>query len=385
MNTIINEIKKRDLKKGTYSIVGTELRKRRMAISKTIEAVSYKVCSPSYLCKVERGSIVPNKQMLTELFEKLEIKQDRLKVLVSMEKKLDDSLVAFMYEDKGKLFELHKECTGFLNYRSQMIELIYYISVNEYNKADSISRELEGLVATMTNYDLCYFTIYQGILLFYQKLYNEAASYLENARVICANINCIRIISLYKFYCSFKCNSRNIFFDYNDALTNFSYSGKFSVLNNINYLYALNLICNNMYVNAKIIIEGIEDIKLKKTAVEYLSYKINPKYECSMNDYNSVRDFFKLIIIYKLKNDELVNYLEAFKNSQELEFSFEAFEYLVIPNIYDKYKHIEKIYDTNNICVLDGYTKEFLIRELSILSIELGKYKLFSKAYISIK
>lgn len=382
---LIREISARTNAKERYSIIGTELRSRRISRSKTIENISSDVCSASYLCKVERGNIIPNKKLLSELFVKLEIKQEKMNALINLEKKLEDIIYAFMNNDHDTILEAYEECKEFVNYRAMIIKLAYYLSINDTAKARTITNDLDTLIATMSTKDFTYYVIFKSILYYKEGCYDEAYSYLDGVLEITSSTACKRLIYLYKFYTSFKANNRQIFYDYKKALDSFIYCGDYGIIDNINYLYSINLIYNKMESNAKEVIEGITNTKLRNTVAVYYKVTFDSNYMVNYKDIDSVNDMMKLYIIYKLKNDELINYFNKYSHSLDIEFEPEIFKYLLLKNGLEKYEYIEELINNDKINHMSGYFKEYIFNELVRLASILGKYKLLTKAFLRIK
>ena len=58
---LFEELKKKlEQKDNSVGIIGSEIKAKRLKLSRTLESVSEELCSVSYLCKIERSSINPN-------------------------------------------------------------------------------------------------------------------------------------------------------------------------------------------------------------------------------------------------------------------------------------------------------------------------------------
>ena len=83
---LVNELLNRKNKKeDKYSVLGTEIKNRRVSLSKTLSTVSSDLCSKSYISKLENSKIIPNKACLMELCNKLDMSKEKIKYLFSLE------------------------------------------------------------------------------------------------------------------------------------------------------------------------------------------------------------------------------------------------------------------------------------------------------------
>ena len=73
-NFFIEELNRRGkTDDNAYSLIGTELKRVRMSQSQTLSSVAGDLCSVSYLCKVEKAQLKPNRYMLNEICKKLNV------------------------------------------------------------------------------------------------------------------------------------------------------------------------------------------------------------------------------------------------------------------------------------------------------------------------
>ena len=69
-----------------YGVLGAEIRGRRLKVSKTLASTVKEVCSVSYLCKLEKNNIKPNKLVLMELCSRLNLDDNQTKNLLCINK-----------------------------------------------------------------------------------------------------------------------------------------------------------------------------------------------------------------------------------------------------------------------------------------------------------
>ena len=99
-NELIVELKKRLRKLDEeVSVLGTELRNRRLSVSRTLNAVAYKICSVSYLSKLEHNKINPNLAYINEISKKLSLSDEAVEVLMKSKSLLLEVVEAYLDGD----------------------------------------------------------------------------------------------------------------------------------------------------------------------------------------------------------------------------------------------------------------------------------------------
>ncbi len=96
-NIFIDEIKRRGkVDENAYSMIGTELKRVRTSQSQTLSSIAGDLCSVSYLCKIEKAQLKPNRYMLNEICKKLHLESPKLDLLFEL-KNLLLKLVKYYY------------------------------------------------------------------------------------------------------------------------------------------------------------------------------------------------------------------------------------------------------------------------------------------------
>lgn len=67
-----------------YSMLGTELKRVRTSQSQTLSSVAGDLCSVSYLCKIEKAQLKPNRYMLNEICKKLNLSEPQVQLLFEL-------------------------------------------------------------------------------------------------------------------------------------------------------------------------------------------------------------------------------------------------------------------------------------------------------------
>ena len=162
-----------------YEIVGTEIKKRRKNRSQTLEALSENVCSLSYLCKIEKNQIEPNKSFLREICSRLELSDDKIDYLFELKETIANIIKAYLVEDYGFVEYAFVSGEGLENYRYDIIKLAYYISKKEIRMADLINSKLMSITTSMSDYDLAIYSIFASILAVLKYDFKEALDDIE--------------------------------------------------------------------------------------------------------------------------------------------------------------------------------------------------------------
>ena len=95
-NIIILELLKRQkCKVEAYNEIGLEIKHRRERRGLTLEQVAGEICSVSYLSKIENSLIVANHFYLHELCKRVNLTDEEIDKLFSIEKYVEEALDAF--------------------------------------------------------------------------------------------------------------------------------------------------------------------------------------------------------------------------------------------------------------------------------------------------
>ena len=180
METVLREKKKTwDPKASNTEIIGLEIRRKRLDLSITLQNLCFDLCSPSYLCKIERNQIQANRQILNELCKRIDITDKQRKMLFNFYQILQDAVIAFAKGDLERLKEYYNQGQGFENYRYRLIQYIYYIAKDERFKAKEIYRELVRIMDSMQTLDMMLFSLFSGILFYKEDKYHICVSVLQ--------------------------------------------------------------------------------------------------------------------------------------------------------------------------------------------------------------
>ena len=86
MKILSEIIKRKNSKNDVNAVVGVEIKNRRIALQRTLLSVSYKICSISYLCKLENNRILGNTLYVREICDRVDLTKDKIDVLLNLKK-----------------------------------------------------------------------------------------------------------------------------------------------------------------------------------------------------------------------------------------------------------------------------------------------------------
>lgn len=376
---------RRNKKELVYDVVGVELKDRRLSLCRTLSSIASKICSSSYLCKIERNQITPNRYYLKEICNRLDMSDEKVKVLLNLKTTLSDVVKAFLVKDAAMIRNARQGGIGLTNYRYRIIELIYYIFEKDYFSANKIFSDLIKLIGNMTDYDLVIFALFSGVLSFYNQEFNIALKTLKAIN----DFNCsdyIRIIKgLYLFY-SYKClNSPICIFEYDKIRKILLRNAYYDLVDEINYVLALYLIKNKYYQTYGDIYHLIKNDEYKYSLL-YLSRRIiSPKTDCSkiIDKTNDFCRYLEMIRIEPEKAKEMIGRLNSIMF--DVDFNLLILQYQILETDDEKMDFINNIALPTLEKTNDQYLIDYFLEEINILSVTKSKYKNFSYAYKVLK
>lgn len=155
MSNILELItKKIEREDNAQALLGTEIKLRRNALSKTLEEVSQDTCSVSYLSKVENAEIKPNPVLLEDICRRVKLTSKSYLVIKQSKQIFEQCIKAIYFNDEKKINELTEMVFDLKNYRAKMVRLIYALRTNNLRVAKRILGELKKIEGSMQLNDL---------------------------------------------------------------------------------------------------------------------------------------------------------------------------------------------------------------------------------------
>ncbi|MDE6656167.1 MAG: hypothetical protein K2J85_04165, partial [Anaeroplasmataceae bacterium] len=266
-NVFVEEIKRRGKEdNNTYTMIGTELKRVRTSQSQTLSSVAGNLCSVSYLCKVEKAQLKPNRYMLNEICKKLHVDSPKLNLLFEL-KGLLSKVVGYYYHKRFKeIEEVYESCKVFDNYRTKLIFLIYYISIYKLDEANEIAKELFKITNVMHEDELSIFMVFYSILKYYEESYLETLDNLKNLSNLYSLDDVLgKVASLVCLECYIKLNSPMTLLHSHKLLDLFLKTSEFENAEYVRYLQTFYMIHNQMIDCAYREFKYIHSIEYRKT------------------------------------------------------------------------------------------------------------------------
>ena len=383
MKTLIQqELEKRSQRDDdVYNLIGAEIKRRRVSQSQTLSSIAGDVCSVSYLCKVEKNQLKPNRHMLKEICKKLNMDSPKVNLLFQMRDMIVNAAIAYNNKDYETISNYYTKCISFDNYKTQLIEFIYYISQSKIKEASEVSYGLLKLLNVMGDAELNVFIIFYSILLYYEENYMEAVDNL--LCTISGEKNETILLLIYK--CLFKC-----YYKLNNPLT-VKYGEKIIYIllqqmelegvNEFRYYLCLYYIKNKMFEETNRLINYINNESYKTSIIFLLDCIYKRKSEVN---YDLLRPFMKLIycnLNYPSEYRKLYHNI-SLTEQLALDFNDNIAGYLALNSSEDKYKEILEVYIPNVCKSNNTFDKLFFIIQFCYLCLEFGRYKPFAKAFL---
>lgn len=384
-NFLKNEWIARQCKKEeSYNVVGVEIKDRRLTLSRTLSSLSSEICSVSYLCKIENNKIIPNRYYLKEICKRLQMKDDKVKTLLNLRITLERMVKAFLCKRNDEIREAFESGNGLYNYRYKIIEFIYYISIKDMAQANQKAGEILRLVSTMTNNDLSIFSLFYGILSFYNQDFDMALEDLKALRAYSEEILILQ--TKYKFFVYFMLNHPCCIFEYQGLIETLLRCGFLEEIDEIQYIMGLYLLRNKYFMEYKRIFKLIHKPSYRRSLLLLAKLIVSPGLAVQEAWIENVEPFFYYLGLIKIRPAEAEEKISAMNDlSFSVDFNLIYLQYMLITDDGERYKFIcttafPTIERTN-----DGFAKEYFLQELSKISSRLGRYKLFHDAYQRIR
>lgn len=366
----------------TYEAIGAEIKRHRLAMSKTLSSIADKNCSISYLCKIERNQVVPSPKYLAEICEKVNITEENIKYLLSSKDLLVEAVKLFFFRDVNGKNKYEESLAGLENYRTEIIRLIFNLTERNLDEALRSISKVWNLMSSLSDLDLMIFAGFYGVYKYLTKEYLEASEYLKLALEFRVEVNYFRPIMLrYLFLISFKIGSKSIYKYYKCLEEEKLKYGENLNLDDVYYhlaLYYINSRDENGYNETR--------LKIASKSLNYnldILYKLSVKAEVGEVNLFELDDYTKIIYLLKTSNDNLIEIID----NTNLDSDYKVhFKYL-----YYKKHDLEEAYNfLLNIAfpyaiVKDIYSKaRYYLNEMVNSIFRPNKYKKFFEMYVEL-
>lgn len=368
-------------------IIGIEIKHKRINQQNTLEGVSMDLCSPSYLCKIERNQIQANQYILQEICNRVDISEKQQKMLFHFYQIMLEGAKSFLENDVDKLKKYVDVGAGFENYRYKILLLMYYIATNNLTGANMLVNEFMKIIPVMLEKDLAIYSLFCGILKYYEKDYYEAIYLLETIDTKQLNDDLLTLFYEYLFYSFIMVGSVYAPYFYEDLISQLTATGLYEKIEYINYafgVYAVKFDAGMIFERIK---SSIRNEKYKNTLIVFDALK--------RKDYDTLREYKKkdcnefcktLFGILDKNEGEMELVMHSTTALDSFDYSINYLKYLLLKEPQDKIAFIQKQYEY--YCVVnDVFMIKFFISEILRLPPKQGiknylkKYLLLLKEY----
>lgn len=372
----------------TYKIIGSEIKSKRLTLAKTLQAVSGDVCSISYLCKIENNKIIPNRIYLREICKRLDMQNSKIDALMELKESINKCVKAYLEKDFKVIESCFLNGKTLINYRYRIIEFIYYISIGDYNTANKKVEPLIKLCSNMTESDLVIFSMFYGILSFYNQEFDDAIASLDYAiRFSNSTSLDVTILSLRYKLCSYiELDNSSAIFIYNNLTNILFQNGHLDKLDEIHYMMGIYLLKNHNLYEYKRIFKLVKKSSYRRSLCLMAKLVLNPFLKIKRSWIENVEPFFYYLGLIKIDLEEAKREIFKLKPTSFKEcFNTIYLQYLTLDTDEEKLYYIENVI----LPIIDkskGTSLEnFIIVELCKISKRINKYKMFLEMFRRIK
>jgi hypothetical protein len=377
--------KEKENAKDVYEILGVEIKRRRILLSQTLEAVSQNICSVSYLCKIERSKIDPGKHIIKEICNRLEIEDNKVVYLYDLKDTLNKCISSFLHKKYEYIKIAYENGKGFENYRFKIISFIYFISIKDMDSALIEYNSLVKLVSNMLDFDLLVFTLMTSIFLYYSMNFKGALESISTVGKfhLTSDMKILYLISKFRIHAAMSLPSTA--FHYEMLKEELVRTGAFDLIEYENYIYAYYLVKNKAYDEAKEIVANSK-IQYAKNSIGFLSDFFSKKVGACL-DYGdrNLNDFCKFIkASITLKEDYKNKLLLKDRSYYEPDFEYLLVEYLFVNGNKARFNYIFSTAIPELTLNDNKFLKDFFYDELSLIPYPGSKLRTLYTAYQAI-
>jgi len=363
--------KRQILKYDMTNFDGAELKQIRLNRSLSLTAACYKICSTSYLSKLENNKIVPSRNIVYSLCEAYGLPEKTINAMFNLKKLLAEAVECFFIDDKKSLQRIMDNISGLSGFRFLLISFIYQIYNLDLFNAERSYKKLLGLLSTFSDEDFEVFALFSAIYNYQSGDFLEA---LDNINSLASsNTKIIRFgYSVYYFYINYAMCNLDVIKAYNDLYDAYLKNGRYYDIDKISYYMAIFYLKNNCITGYNEMLNRVGD-NYRDHLKFYYAWLIENRIDRTLLT-GYINEFCKCLIYINSKTDYVKSSLSNHYGIVEPDYDYYYLEYQLLSTVEEKIEYIE---------VMVGYLKrspnEFLrryfIKESINLTLETSKYK----------
>ena len=371
-----------------YRIIGSEIKAKRLALAKTLQAVSSDICSVSYLCKIEQNKIVPNRLFLREICKKLQMQNSKIDALMSLKESIVICIKALLNKDYETIKNKYLEGKSLINYRYKIIELIYYISIADYASANKKIDILSKLCKNMEQTDLIIFSMLSGILSFYNQDFYNSTKCLDYA-IRFSHSSSVEVIALsmkFMLFSNIQLNDQTAIFTYYKLINLLFQNGYLDLLDDVYFAMSIYLLFNNNLLEYKKIFVLIKNESYKRSLYLLSKLIFNKFLRIKREWINNVIPMLYYLGLIKIDiNEAKKEVLKLKPNSFNEFFNPLYLQYLLLEDDEERLIFINNValptLEMNRSKILS----DFILNEMASICKRASKYKNFTELFLKLK
>lgn len=384
MKDIKKEIIERNSSKEDYGqVLGIEVRFRRIKLSQTLAMTASKICSISYLSKIENNTIEASPLYLREICQQVDLDNDQIDLLMNLREIIENCIAAYLNNVESVLLESYTSGKGFENFRYKIIEFIYYLYNEDIYNANLVYKNLMRVSSTMSDFDLYVFSLFSAILCYYNQFYTDCFETLKLLTNLKISVEFDILRDKYAFLSLYSINSCDTSYAYKSLKEKLLNNGKYGMLEEINYLYSLFLINNKSIYEYSEILKQVTNPKYKESLRLYSDF-MDENMNLSSYDENNLTTFTKYLLHIRTNKDLAKEEIENINQNYDYDMNEMLLKYLLIENDNDKLKFMTDIALPNALRNNEKFNCNYFLHELASIAAHNFKYKLFSTYYLKI-
>lgn len=345
-------------------IIGIEIRRKRLELSYTLQGLCFDICSPSYLCKIERNQIQANNYILQEICERVSISSEQQQLLFHSYEVLLESVEAFVKDDIDVLNSFVIKGKGFENYRYRILLFMKYIYDGELYLAKGIYNELVKLLSSMQDIDMLIFSIFSVILEYKEKNYQEALDILNQIHGIPMDKNLSILYSKYLYLSSAMMLKGDTMFYYYEVEEKYKNMGYYTKLEELHYslgIYALKIKSSYVFDYAINLLNDLEYKNSLQFLRAYLEKDFDTIHQLKDKPLNSFSKYLVQILEQNSSVNEVIMHLSSAQD--DYDFSANLLKYLALTVEEEKRSFIQSTLPYYKK-VKDAYVIHYFMKEL---------------------
>lgn len=360
-------------RKNDRKLIGNDLKFLRKSRNETLDEFYKDVNSISYWSRVEANQIVPKQEYLSAVFTNKDISIDKLDVIYSYESHITKAIKAFITNDLKTLSKIVEMNEGGFLKKSQIVSLIYYLTIGDMPSASDIFYSIEPTVSSLSEEDLLTFSVFSGVFHYMCGNFQLSLEIFDSLKGYKIDDDLVLICRIYEFY-NYCYNMKDeAFITYEKLYYDLCSQRLDDLCEKLSYYMAIFYAKRKSKITFELIRKRLkDDININSVDVIYAFYS-----EGNVNKLNfktsELSDYANCLMKCNSSKAYVRNSLEKHQGKIEIDYDFYVISYLS-KNSQHRADYIYEI--TPIIAYLDNdWLNDFFLKVIVDLCFKTGKYK----------